>query len=119
MPLVQYPLIYTSYFNNKIIICYLARLQTVLNNSTLNFISWKLNLKIHKKCISILKAWYEMQKGQSIFVLSPHSHQSRTLTSDQLGSEVLLLLESFKSRIDAKDGPGSFIHYSPWRDMVD
>ena len=50
------------------------------------------------------------------FVLSPHSHQSRTLTSVQLGSEVLLLLES---RIDAKDGPGSFIHYSPWRDMVD
>ena len=31
------------------------------------------------------------------FVLSPHSHQSRTLTSGQLGSEVLLLLESFKS----------------------
>ena len=53
------------------------------------------------------------------FVLSPHSHQSRTLTSDQLGSEVLLLLESFKSRIEAKDGPGSFIHHSPWRDMVD
>ena len=51
------------------------------------------------------------------FVLSPHSHQSRTLTSVQLGSEVLLL--SFKSQIDAKDGPGSFIHYSPWRDMVD
>jgi len=39
--------------------------------------------------------------------------------SVQLGSEVLLLLESFKSRVDAKDGPGSFIHYSPWRDMVD
>ena len=53
------------------------------------------------------------------FVLSPHSHQSRTLTSDQLWSEVLLLLESFKSRIEAKDGPGSFIHHSPWRDMVD
>ena len=52
------------------------------------------------------------------FVLSPHSQQSRNLTSAQLGSEVLLLLESFKSRIDARNGPGSFIHYSPWRDMV-
>ena len=61
---------------------------------------------------------YEINEFKELvqFVLSPHSHQSRTLISVQLGSEVLLLLES---RIDAKDGPGSFIHYSPWRDMVD
>ena len=57
---------------------------------------------------------YEINEFKELvqFVLSPHSHQSRTLSSTELGSEVLLLSESFKCRIDKKkmvQGPSSII----------
>ena len=52
-----------------------------------------------------------------LFLLSPHSHQSRSLTSAQHGSEILLLLEVFRTRIDEEYGLGSFVKWSPWKEM--
>ena len=51
------------------------------------------------------------------FLLSPPSRQSRSLTSAQHGSEILLLLEVFRTRIDEEYGLGSFVKWSPWKEM--
>ena len=52
------------------------------------------------------------------FALSSFSQQTSALSSKQRGSEILLLLDEYRSHIEAKWGPGSFIEWPPWQNIV-
>ena len=52
------------------------------------------------------------------FALSSFSQQTSALSSKQRGSEILLLLDEYRSHIEAKWGPGSFIEWPPCQDFV-
>ena len=53
-----------------------------------------------------------------LFVLSSESHFCESLTSEQFGFEVLGALEVFRRRIDEVYGPGSFLTWRPWKELI-